>query len=202
MNTGTYRKIFDTIKDEQFLILRSFKDLKNDLEGGGDIDMLCLDKKSLISKYEYRALAKDTNCYNYSIHVDEEDIELDLRCVGDNYYDSKWEEDMLKSRIEFENFYAISDENFFYSMVYHSLIHKHEMKEKHIVAIKEYAQFDSVDELFDILAVFMNEKGYKVVRPIDTGVEYNKANANKLKKTQLKYRILKNKTEDIYRYNK
>lgn len=202
MNTDTYRKIFDIIKDEQFLILRSFSDLKNDLEGGGDIDMLCKDKKSLISHYEYRALSKDTNCYNYSITVDDETVELDLRCIGDNYYDSKWEADMLSNRIEYENFYAISDENYLYSMIYHSLVHKFEIKEKHISAIKEYVDFNSTDELFDILAVFMNEKGYGVVRPLDMGVEYNKSNAKKLKNTQLKYRLFKGKAKDIFRYSK
>ena len=54
---------------------------------------------------------------------------LDLRYVGDNYLDSRWQKDILRTRVKRGILYSPNDHHWFWSLLYHALIHKNDISQ-------------------------------------------------------------------------
>jgi serine/threonine protein kinase len=116
-------------------------------------------------------------------------IFFDLRHPGDDYYCWEWERHLLKSRVKDDkNIYVLNDEDRFYTLVYHALIHKmniardyHEktsalfakLAPQQKISIQDYEH--PFDCYFALLQKFMRENGYYFCRPCDRSVFYNEA---------------------------
>ena len=123
--------------DVKYLVLRNYESLLEPelyVDGHGDIDMLCEDSQQIVRLVGARPLTpdKDGLCgdgIHYSIIVDGQPVKLDLRHLGDGYYCTKWEQEMLDRRVGHECFYVMNDEDYFYSLIYHAVLQKRSLGE-------------------------------------------------------------------------
>ena len=115
----------------------------------------------------------------YKLNVSGDNVYIDLRSVGDEYYDKNWQIEILNTRIFHEKkFYIPSNENYFFTLVYHVLIHKIEISSDYYHKIAEiFKRFISRDEkklnftyYFEMLENFLKKNEYEYVRPKDFSV--------------------------------
>lgn len=59
-------------------------------------------------------------------------IYLDVWSAGKGYYDEAWENSMLQNRVLSKGFYALSAEDAFYELIYHTIIHKSKIAEDYV----------------------------------------------------------------------
>lgn len=112
-----------------------------------------------------------TSVRNY-IKVGEKNIPIDIRYLGDNFYDKKLQENMLDTRIKHTNgFYIPNKEIHLYSLIYHAIIHKQEIKSTYLKVFKQYGLKDSEinkKNLKNILDSWLKQKGYSYCKPEPT----------------------------------
>ena len=105
---------------------------------------------------------------NY-IKVGKKNIPIDIRYLGDNFYDKKLEQDMLDTRIKHPNgFYIPNKEMHLYSLIYHAIIHKPKISSTYLKVFKQYGLKDSEinkKNLKNILDAWLKQKGYSYCKP-------------------------------------
>jgi hypothetical protein len=109
-----------------------------------------------------------TSVRNY-ITVGCKNIPIDIRYVGDNFYDKKLQTDMLNSRVKHPNgFYVPNPEMHLYSLIYHAIIHKKTISSTYIKVFNQYGIDDSSinkRDLRNILNIYMTKNGYSYCKP-------------------------------------
>lgn len=117
------------IRYPNWLILRNFESIDSGLINNvdEDIDILCDDLKDfvLISNAQKRG---EGRC-EYYLKVGHGQIKLDLRFIGDKYFDSAWQKEMIRAKKRLGDFYHLDDYNYFYSLLYHIKLQKFSVKE-------------------------------------------------------------------------
>ena len=121
------------------------------------------------------------------INIGGVEIKFDIRFVGDDYFDSNWELDMLNKRIcktLKENIIINIPNNLdeLYSLIYHIIIQKHNShKSKHITRVKELLKICNISDVLNFnnsrnirrfLDTFMNKNNYKYKKPYDKNVGF------------------------------
>lgn len=117
-----------------YLILRNFENLLDDriyVGGHEDIDFLVADSKEVIKALGAISNRKYEDFTHYHIYVGGNRVNLDLRSVGDGYYCENWQKEMLQNKKQKECFYIMSDEDYFYSLIYHAIIQKKKFSEEY-----------------------------------------------------------------------
>ena len=115
----------------------------------------------------------------YTVRVGEHDVKLDIRSVGDGYYDERWERAMLDSRqLTAENLFVPTPEHAFHSLVYHVFYHKRAIAPDYYSKIARLAERigvsgSDVSAWFDALDAFVWKNGYEFTRPADPSVHLN-----------------------------
>ena len=105
-------------------------------------------------------------------------ISFDIREVGDNYVDTKWESDILKRRILSESgLYVPSKDDHLYSLIYHAIIQKPKISDTYVKVFHEvggYTEKQAKDKVFlrKKLDDYMSKNGYSMVKPRDEAVQY------------------------------
>ena len=168
-----------------YCVLRNHECLpdKYSVEGHGDIDLLVENKNYV----KYLTQAKDVfgipSRVYHTIQIAGQELPFDFRYLGDNYYDFRWEKDMLRTRkLSPKGFYVPNEEDQFYSLLYHAYIHKPSVADDYIDRLVSYSDnigipFDStISEVIRLLDVFFAKNDFDYVRPFDRTVYYNKAN--------------------------
>lgn len=115
-------------------------------------------------------------------------IYLDVWSAGKGYYDESWESNILQNRVLSGGFYALSREDAFYELIYHTIIHKSKIAEDYVAKADtlfrqlelwpkiEVVKYPYVfDVYYQLLKHFMFEHHYNFVKPEDTSVYYNSA---------------------------
>ena len=178
--------LWEKLKGQSYLILRNYETMLNDICEGGDIDILCESKEEIVQLLDLKPTRDGINVYNYQLSIDTQKILVDIREVGDKYYDKNWEKNMLKNRIIHEDFFVLQEEDYIYSLLYHALIHKQYIADKYKKLFIEIFYTDSEIELLRILKRYMEKKNYKVVLPLDEWVNLNKKNLMLLTENEAK----------------
>lgn len=131
--------------DCKYAVLRSYEEI---FRGGGhsdyiycghDIDLLCLhdDVDKLISALR---LVKDAgNIYRMS--VGGKLVLVDVMRAGNGEFDPRWEHDMLDHRVDYKTgiCHVLSDEDYLYTLIFHSLITKGEFPQRYVEKIRQLA---------------------------------------------------------------
>ena len=160
-------------KIDNCIILRGYEQLKTNfpIHPEEDVDILTEnynDVYDIIKEYLDHIDNKDVG---HIIKLDDTLVKIDIRVVGDNYYDEKWYNDMLSKKILFDyDFYVMDAENYFYSILYHCLIHKNKIDSKYHELLSNYKiniDISDKQQCFLILEKFMNRNGYKFLKPVD-----------------------------------
>lgn len=188
---SSLREFFHALKnaDIKYVVLRKY-DLMPDsfIEDDKDLDVLCIshDEFVLFANAEKRSIGIS----GYKIKVENDWLSLDVRFVGDDYYEKSWQRNVLANRIEFNDcVYVMDHENYLYTVAYHVLTQKQSISSyyKNLILTLEdelYGSRDllsSEDCLAEALSSFMKANGYLFVEPKDNSVIQNQNNIKKLK---------------------
>jgi len=163
-------KRLDTVR---YLVMRNYDNIIEDLNNGGDLDLLVDRKDDVIIATKACPMVVGDNCYNYKISIAGNEIPVDLRVVGDGYYDRFWESQMLDTRKRRGEFYIMDSENYMYSILYHCIIHKKHIPDKYLPYLHENG-IDRVSDLISALDNYMLSNGYDYVIPRDKGIGFNR----------------------------
>lgn len=162
--------------DINYLVLRNYEKLLEPemyVGGHGDIDLLCDDARSIVQLVEAQPMApkstsKQDDGIHYLIFVDGKPVQLDLRQVGDGYYCTKWEKDLLERKIKQDCFYVMNDEDYFYSLIYHAVLQKRSFSDDYRTRLSHMAKRLAVNVADDhestflsVLQDYMRNKGYR-----------------------------------------
>ena len=182
---GSLQDVFDELNQHQnlkWVVMRNFEEMPHNItiDEHLDVDLLVNDYylvKSILdgsSATKYFGSHEKTyeNCGNRILNyvtINNNKVLFDFRSVGDNYYDKNFQIKMLNTRIKHPNgFYIPNEENHFYSLIYHSIIHKSNISSTYINVFKKYGLKDSEltkKTLKDKLDIFMEKNGYSYVKP-------------------------------------
>lgn len=181
-------EFLEELNQLEYLILRNYETLMEEIDLGGDIDILCADKQYLVNQIHALPIITGDNVFNYSVMIEDKKIPIDIREIGDGYYDAKWEKNMLANRLKAEKYYVLDNENYKYSLLYHVMIHKLIIPEKHIKKLENMfgMKIDNNERIDELLCRYMYEKGYSFFVPMDKGVTLNNENVSRLSKMLVK----------------
>lgn len=172
----------------KYVVLRNYEKMlepKMYMDGHGDIDLLCEESNSMA-----RAIGAQPFQHNDGIHyyvkIAGEKVSLDLRSVGDGYYCTPWQQEMLRSRVQENGIWVMNLENYLYSLIHHAVLQKRSLSEEYSLRLKEMSQRQGVHvetlterSFISILEKYMVEKGYFYVYPRDFMVPLRTSIINK-----------------------
>ncbi|WP_026507433.1 hypothetical protein [Butyrivibrio sp. MC2013] len=170
MQWNSFDELFEHLNNTcNYLVLRNYENYKEDdwLKDHGDVDLLCDDIEHLYE--EARAFSNPHDHVHASVDIAGSSKRIDIRYIGDNYYDSKWEQSMLLNRkMGPYGFYVLDMEDYYYSLCYHEVYHKKELRDDYIVKLSSIADdlgiSFSPETVKAQLDSYMTDKGY-----IETG---------------------------------
>lgn len=193
------KEFFFALKDYDYVILRNFESFPVELckDSHPDIDILCRNSKKLAEQVGLVNRRGYHDQVHYIVEIDGINVDVDLRSVGDGYYDRKWEETILKTKVVHkELFYVPNLENYFYSLLYHALVQKLVVSEDYKLKLRDMAVKLGLDSYFDYkktLNNYMRENDYVYTYPNSVKTRFNETNIDKgmveknvLKKTKRK----------------
>lgn len=183
----------------KYVVLRNFENMHNKdffCNGHEDIDILCENPEvfAQIAKAIPKMWPEDI--IHYMVFIDKIGVPVDVRSLGDSYYDNLWEKQMLEKRMIADNgnWYVLTKEDYYYSLVYHSILQKDLIFKDYVEKLNNMGkdlglEAVNVKDHLKHLDVYMKMKKYQYVKPIDPSVPfqekyilYSKACLNMLRK--------------------
>ncbi len=168
-----------------YIIMRNFEGFPEEYTSSehGDIDLLVDNLKLAVYTTGAKKVYKRNNRVHYKILIANSELYFDFRYLGDNYYDLKWEKQLLEERVLLKNSFYIPDKNnYFYSLLYHAIVHKPKFSDDYIEKLVNIGEslgllirneFDYSQNRLRILNEFMDKKKYQFVYPNDLSVYTN-----------------------------
>lgn len=144
----------------------------------GDIDLLVPDDEACAYLLGARKVFPQPYRVHYEVQVGGRPVRFDFRHVGDGYYDSTWERDMLERRIARDGIFVLAPEDAFFALLYHALYQKREIAEDYPAKLAALADAAGVpggdlDGWLPRLEAFLDVKGYSRPMPQDKSVFWN-----------------------------
>ena len=167
----------------RYLILRGWQGLPERL-ADADIDLLCDNFQRLASAANVHQ--SGNRPWKGVMTVGESRIAVDIRFVGDGYYPALWQQDMLARRQLQDGFHVPAPDDLFFSLLYHCKVRKPSVKPAHraeLVRLAQELRFDwfepaALDDdarCAGMLRGYMLARGLHYERPLDRGVQANRA---------------------------
>lgn len=169
-----------------WVVLRNHEFLPDDFWGNDkDIDLMCDDLKKFVSVAN--ATKRKGGISAYETIVEGKRVLLDIRYLGDNYYNALWQSDMLNRKETKEHCVPIlRDDDYFFSLLFHAKLQKKDVKDIYIERLLQLGRkigLHDIDKssILDnkksakILNGFLNEKNYYYTSPHDKRVYLNKS---------------------------
>jgi len=165
-----------------YVVMRNYEKLENEVDAlHPDIDVLCDDRGLFVRMINGIPTTNSPYRAQYYVYVGIKKIFFDVRSVNDNYYDARWSRDILRSRSSYNNLYVPSKKNYFFSLIYHALLHKSELTQDYSDRLTNmfYEQYHELAspstemEWVSFLVEFMDKQGYLFVEPRDLTVYWN-----------------------------
>lgn len=160
-----------------YLVLRNFEGFFDDLliEGHNDIDILVSskkDRKIFLSVFHAIPRWGKNDGHAYKFLFCNKWIELDIRIVGDNYYDARWQKNMLLNRrLTDKGFYVMDSSDYKFSLAYHALYQKKYLSADYMSRFKIiFPSASNNDDIKQELRIFMEQNDYYYVIPQDKSV--------------------------------
>lgn len=187
-----------------YAILRNYETLPDEIyvNDHNDVDIVCDSLENAVYILNAEKVFQEDYRVHYKVKAENRDVFFDLRYVGDNYYYYKIEQEILNTRIYNEKgFYTISDELYFYTLLYHALLHKpsfaKDYKDRLQKMNSKYTEeIMSDDKAINLLNNWLLENGYIITVPIDISVQFNKENTKKFNEL-----LYKNELQNIEKIN-
>lgn len=168
-----------------YAVLRNYEALPNEIyvNEHNDIDVICESLQDVAYILNATPVFPEDYRVHYKTKVEDRIAYFDLRNIGDNYYYELIEKNILKDRIYNEKgFYTLSKENYFYTLLYHALLHKPQFKEDYKqklmdMQIENVNMETTLEEYIWVLKKWLIKNEYIIIKPIDISVAFNKENA-------------------------
>lgn len=168
----------------KYVILRNFEGFPDNIQLGehSDVDILCRDYMSTKLILNGEETTRRSCRVQNIVRIGNSFVNVDLRHVGDNYLDKRWEEAVLDNRVfRPKGFYSPNESDYLYSLLYHALIQKPVISKDYIVRIKgicasagmDPIDLENEDAALKTLTDFMRRNDYRFVEPKDYTVGYN-----------------------------
>ena len=177
-------EIFTALNESNcnYIVMRNFECFVSGqvfMNGHDDIDLLCndLNKVRKVLNATKRLYFPTVN--SYYIKLNDLIVNVDIRFIGDGYYDEKWQNDMLQQRTIFNNRIYIPDaKNYFYSLIYHAIIQKEYLSNEYLhklcfMSSELGINCTTEDQLLEELLRYMKENDYKITITRDPGIILN-----------------------------
>lgn len=155
----------------------------------GDIDLLCDSLNDLV--YFAGATAthpKDNTRFQYTVHIGQEDVLFDFRCVGDGYYCEEWEKDILARRTQ-AAICIPNEQDYLFMLIYHAFIHKKFVSKEYLEKIsvlceklfpKQLKAANDEVGMLTLLDGYLKKNNYSFTEPLDQSVVYNIYNTTRV----------------------
>ena len=170
-----------------YAILRNYETLPEEIyvNDHNDIDIICDSYKNVAYVLNAKKVFEEDYRVHYKAKVQDKDANFDLRYIGDDYYYKELEEDLLKTKVYNEKgFYTISDDYYFYTLLYHAMLHKLRFSEDYKNRLskmnKEFSNLKDEKSCLKLLQDWLIKKHYLVTKPIDKSVQFNIERAKEL----------------------
>ena len=168
-----------------YALLRNYEALPDEIyvNEHNDIDLICESLQDVAYILNAAPVFAEDYRVHYKTNVEDKVAYFDLRNIGDNYYYEPMERNILKERIYNEKgFYTLNKENYFYTLLYHALLHKPAFKEDYKKKLMEMYIEDvnmetTLEKYILILKKWLIQNEYIIIKPIDKSVAFNKENA-------------------------
>lgn len=171
-----------------YVLLRNFDGIPKNYyaENHGDIDMLVSNYQDAVFLTNAKPVFKSKNRVLHTVRINDSDVKFDFRSIDDGYYDANWETSILKNRIFLsQGFYAPNPRDYFYSLLYHALIHKPALGDDYKQKLIKLAP--TIDEklssasfqngaALSLLSDFLLKNKYAFTQPIDKSVYFHAEN--------------------------
>lgn len=171
---ASVKEMFEGMEKCEYVILRNWEEFPEalTLNGHEDIDLLCSDVEQTIQAMKAVPIRKSN--VHFAVTIGQRTISVDIRHIGDGYYDKDWETDMLFKRQKFKDLcYVLDSENYFFSLLYHALIQKPFIKEDYIERLTKFRGGIERKEFENILNEFLRRKDYRATNTEDVQVFLN-----------------------------
>lgn len=170
-----------------YALLRNYETLPEEIyvNEHNDIDIICDSFENAAYVLNAKKVFNEEYRVHYKTVVGQGFANFDLRYIGDDYYFKQLEEDLLKTKIYNEKgFYTISNDYYFYTLLYHALLHKPSFSEDYKNRLskmnKEFENLENEQQYLEMLQKWLMQNEYIVTKPIDKSVQFNKENAKRL----------------------
>lgn len=181
------------LRSTECLVLRNFDSLPAALgEGDADVDALCRSPHDVAALANADVRADGNGKFACETRVAGAPLALDLRFVGDGYYDAAWQNDMLaRAQVQGGCVLVPAIDDHFFSLLYHAKLHKRAVKRAYgprLAALAEqlglpaYRDADLTNDevACGMLAGFLTTRRYRPTVPLDIWVDYHAAFAQQL----------------------
>lgn len=186
------RTFFDYLNDNiSYIILRNWDGVFDEgVYGAGheDIDILCDDLNMFISLTGATRIHQEHNRDNFVVQIGTMKVRFDVRWVGDGYYPSPMEENLLNRRMfTSQSIYIPNEEDYYYSLAYHALFQKPSLSKEYLLKLNEVRSHCigtstdcSESEILYDLQQYLQTNNWNVEYPCDPGVYINHNNIRNL----------------------
>lgn len=177
-------EIFTALNEAEcnYIVMRNFECFEQGqvfVNGHDDIDLLCDDIIKVKSILNVRHRFHFPMVNSYWILFNGLIVHVDIRYIGDGYYDKKWQENMLRNKILYHDKIFIPNlENYFYSLIYHAICQKKYLSEEYLDKLSKMASqlglsCNTESELIKELLKYMHKNEYKASITKDPAVILN-----------------------------
>ena len=202
---NNFEQLFEKLESEniKYCILRNHEMLPNEyqIDEHGDIDILVenyFEAKAALGGISYKhelpkkdprwGLPYEVGGYKIAnkVSVGGVEVEFDIRFVGDGYYDENWQRSMLLNREKEKCFYKLNNSDYFYSLLYHGLLHKKKLSPTYLERFPslassagirlEQSQLQNENYLWELLRGYMNANDYELSVPLEKNIPFNNQN--------------------------
>ena len=166
--------------DIKYVVLRNYENMHKDnffVGGHEDIDILVDDVDKFVAATGVVPKMWPEDKWHFIVFIEGMGIPLDVREVGDCYYDPKWEADILERRqiADNGNWFVMSENDYYYTLAYHSILQKYQTSQEYIKRLDSMAEklglnVQGEKHHLKQLDVFMKTCKYKYTPPKDTSV--------------------------------
>ena len=196
----TVNEMFYTLNNcINYAIIRNYETLPEEIyvNDHNDIDIVCDSIANAAYILNGEKVYPEDYRVHYKVKVEDKYAFFDLRHVGDSYYYYKMEQDILNTRIfNSKGFYTISDEMYFYALIYHAIVQKALFAEDYKLRLQKMnftgKELNIDEDYIAVLEKWLMEKGYIITKPIDESVQFNYSNIEKFNKLLVLDDIFKN----------
>ncbi len=179
-----WKEFFDILNlTSNYLVLRGFETLPKE-NPEKDLDILTDNYQRFASALGATQLSHQP--YKGVVNVNDERISLDMRYIGDKYYDVAWAKEMINTKVNRNGVFVPRDDHYFFSLLFHAKVQKPKVKEKYIGILDELSKTSSFDwykseqlnndkAMGQLLDGYFRSHCYYYEDPLDNGVYKNES---------------------------